>query len=83
MISSRRTSAKLTFDDLAALLRDRGGFDRLAEELGQGDLYAARDKGTDDIGRPAARNAVGVSLLQRLFASLPARLRYPGDPVGR
>jgi hypothetical protein len=39
MISSPRAPAKLTFDDLAALLRDRGGFDKLAEELGQDDPY--------------------------------------------
>jgi hypothetical protein len=75
-----RNTVKLTSDDLAALLRDRGGIDNLAEELGQ---YAARDWGTDDIGRPAARNAVGMGLLQRLSALLAARVRRPRDPVGR
>jgi hypothetical protein len=74
-----RHTVKLTFDDLADLLRDRGGIDNLAEELGQ---YAARDRGTDDIGRPAARNTVGMGLLQRLSALLAARLRRPRDPVG-
>jgi hypothetical protein len=83
MISSPRAPAELTFDDLAALLRDRGGFDKLAEELGQDDPYAARERGTDDIGRPAARNAVGMGLLQRLSALLAARVRRPRDPVGR
>ena len=69
-----RNTVKLTSDDLAALLRGRGGIDNLAEELGQ---YAARDWGTDDIGRPAARNAGGMGLLQRLSALLAARVRRP------
>jgi hypothetical protein len=74
-----RNTVKLTSDDLAALLRGRGGIDNLAEELGR---YAARDRSTDNIGRPA-RNAVGMGLLQRLSALLAARLRRPRNPVGR
>jgi hypothetical protein len=51
--------------DLVALLRARGGLDNLAEELGQGDPHAARDRSTHDIRRPAARDAVGTRLRKK------------------
>ena len=53
-------------DDLATLLCEQGGFDKLAEKLGQADFDEERSRTATDAGRPASRDVV---------TSLPGRMR--------
>ena len=48
-------------DDLATLLCEQGGFDKLAEKLGQADFDEERSRTATDAGRPASRDVVTVA----------------------
>ena len=66
--------------DLDAILREHGGLEGLAAEIGQTD--AREYSRTDDAGRPAPGNPVAMGSLRKVLASLAARLRRSGHPVG-
>jgi hypothetical protein len=66
--------------DLDAILREHGGLEGLAAEIGQTD--AREYSRQDDVGRSAPGKPVGLGFLRKVFASLAARLGRTSNPVG-
>lgn len=58
----------MTEDELAELLRDPHGLEKLARTIGQGDPNDARFRSSADLGRPPPCELVVVGVLRKMSA---------------
>jgi hypothetical protein len=66
--------------DLDAILREHGGLEGLAAQIGQTD--AREYCREDDVGRSAPGKPVGLGFLRKVLASIAARFGRTSNPVG-